>query len=102
MKKYTLYIGLNDKETLTQKIDTEEAVNIVSNVFCGYADGCTIYRATGYYKNEAGEDTIENTLKVEIFDIPDDRLMMAAKVIKLMLNQESIVKQVEEVNSEFI
>lgn len=102
MKKYTLYIGLNDKDTLKQEIKTEEAVSIVANVFTGYADGCTIYHATGYYKNEAGEDTIENTLKVEVFDIAEEKLIMAAKVIKLMLNQESIVKQVEEVNSEFI
>lgn len=102
MKKFTLYIGLNDKDSLKQEISTEEAVDIVANVFCGYADGCTIYRATGYYKNEAGEDTIENTLKVEIFDITEDKLNMAAKVIKLMLRQESIVKQVEEVNSTFI
>lgn len=102
MTKYTLYIGLNDKETLTQKIDTEEAVEIVSNVFCGYADGCTIYRATGYYKNREGIDTIENTLKVEVFDIPEDRLHMACRVLKLMLNQESIVKQTEVVNSEFV
>lgn len=102
MTKYTLYIGLNDKDTLKQKIDTEEAVNIVSNVFCGYSDGCTIYRATGYYKNEAGEDTIENTLKVEVFDIAEDKLHMACRVLKLMLNQESIVKQTEVVNSEFI
>lgn len=102
MNKVTLYIGLNDKETLKQKISTEEAIEIVANIFTGYADGCTIYNAVGYYKNYDGEVTIENTLKVEIFDIPENRLNMAIKVIKLMLNQESIAKQTEIVNSEFV
>lgn len=102
MNKVTLYIGLNDKDTLTQKISTEEAIEIIANIFTGYSDGCTIYNAVGYYKNHDGEITIENTLKVEIFDISDKKLDMAIKVIKLMLNQESIAKQTEIVNSEFV
>ena len=69
MKKITLYVGLNDKDTKQQKIETMEAFKIVSNLVTVFADGGTIYSARGIYKHESGEIVIENTLRVELIEI---------------------------------
>lgn len=45
MKKYTLYCGLNDKDTKRQEISTLEAAKMVRNACLSYADGATIFEA---------------------------------------------------------
>ena len=47
MNKYTLYIGLNDKDTKQQQLDNLEASKIVQNILTEKTDGGTIYNATG-------------------------------------------------------
>ena len=47
MTKTTLYIGLNDKDTKTQVIDTISAYKIVTNIITEYTAGGTIYAADG-------------------------------------------------------
>lgn len=41
MEKITLYVGLNDKDTKEQKLDTLEATKIVENIITTMADGGT-------------------------------------------------------------
>ena len=62
MKKFTLYLGLNDKETKLQKIQTVEAFKIVSNLIAARFDGGTIFEADGVYKHENGVLVIVKTL----------------------------------------
>ena len=50
-EKYTLLIGLNDKDTKTQLVNTLEAYKMIMNVIKNYTDGATIYEAFGYYKH---------------------------------------------------
>lgn len=52
--KFTLYLGLNDKDTKSQKIATVEAYKIVENLLKADFDGATIFEATGLYKHENG------------------------------------------------
>ena len=101
MNKTTLYIGLNDKDTKTQKIDTIEAFKIVSNIITEYADGGTIYQASGIYKHYDGSIVIENTLRVELIDAGADAINSIIKIVKTVLNQESVIKQTETITSEF-
>lgn len=63
MEKFILYVGLNDKDTKTQKISTLEAYKIVNNIIMKYTDGATIYEANGLYKHEDGTVVIEKTLR---------------------------------------
>lgn len=102
MKKITLYVGLNDKDTKTQKIDTVEAVKIVSNLIYTMMDGGTIYNATGIYKHENGDIVIENTLRIELIDCDEKSLGRLIETLKSVLNQESIIKQTELINSELV
>lgn len=101
MNKITLYVGLNDKDTKTQLIDTLEATKIVTNIITSISDGGTIYNATGIYKHENGTIIIENTLRIELIDIADKALQSIIDTLKTVLNQESIIKQIENINSVF-
>ena len=102
MTKYTLYIGLNDKDTKQQKIDTLEASKIVQNVLTDTTGGGTIYSATGVYKHDSGAIVIENTLRVELVAVALEAVKKAVEMIKAVLNQESIILQTENVQSMFI
>lgn len=101
MKKVTLYVGLNDKDTKVQKVDTMEAYKIATNVITAYADGGTIYSADGIYKHDDGTIVIEKTLKIELYEASDEAVQTIINTLKIVLNQESIIKQTESVNSEF-
>lgn len=101
MKKITLYVGLNDKDTKSQKIDTLEAVKIVTNLITELCDGGTIYNATGIYKHDNGAIVIENTLRIELIDVDEKPLTALIDTLKTVLNQESIIKQIENINSVF-
>lgn len=102
MNKYTLYIGLNDKDTKRQQIDNLEASKVVQNILTEKTGGGTIYNATGVYKHDDGTIIIENTLRVEILAAALDPIKEAVTVIKTALNQESIILQTERVESVFI
>lgn len=102
VKKITLYIGLNDKDTKTQIIPTAEAVSIVTGIIYERTSGATIYRARGIYTHDNGEKVTEETLRVELFGEEPENVKAAAQQIKTALNQESISYQEETVNSYFI
>lgn len=101
MEKVTLYVGLNDKDTKVQKINTLEATKIVENLISDLCGGGTIYNAAGVYKHDDGTLVIENTLKIELFEVPAAALEQLIKTLKSILNQESIIKQTEVINSVF-
>lgn len=101
MKKVTLYVGLNDKDTKTQVITTVEAYKIALNTITTFANGGTIFDAKGIYKHENGEIVIENTLRIELIDVSENALASIISILKTVLNQESIIKQTEVINSEF-
>ena len=101
--KYSLYIGLNDKDTKTQKIDTLEAYKILCNIIKRHdIEGFTVYNAHGFYVHKDGTFTTENTLKVELMFVDNKIIDELIKECKLVFNQECIIKQVEEVTSTLV
>ena len=101
--KYSLYLGLNDKDTKTQKMDTLEAYKILCNLLKSYnIEGFTVYNAHGFYVHDDGTFTVENTLNVELMFIEELTVDNIIKQLKTIFNQESIIKQVEEVTSELV
>jgi hypothetical protein len=102
MKKYTLYLGLNDKDSKIQKIDTIEAYKIVSNILIKYTEGATIYSAQGIYKHENGEFVIEQTLRIELLFVEKNTVLELINILKHVFNQETIALQSENINSELI
>ena len=100
MKKFTLYIGLNDKDTKTQKISTLEAYKMVENVITKKTDGYTISEAKGCYRHEDGTVTIENTLRIEMLFVNRELIKEFVNTLKIMLNQEAIAVEETTIQSE--
>lgn len=99
MKKYTLYVGLNDKDKKVQLISTIEAYKICNNILLQYTDGATVFEASGIYKHEDGTFTIEKTLRIELLFTDDDTISKIVKDLKTAFNQESIAVQKQAINS---
>lgn len=99
MNKTTLYIGLNDKDTKRQEIETLEASKIVTRLLVDLCGGGTIYNATGIYTHDNGEIVIENTLRVEIIEADPDAVLTVCRRIKTALNQETVIAQTEAINT---
>lgn len=99
--KYTLYIGTNDKDTYKQEIPLDECKQIVINICTKYTGGCTLLDATGYWKDDTGTITSEQTIEVILEDISEKKVhKIADKVIK-KLNQNSVLIETNNIQSEF-
>lgn len=99
MEKFTLYLGLNDKDTKTQQIGTVEAYKVVSNLIAEDFDGGTIYEARGIYRHENGEIVNENTLRIELLFTTMEKVKNLVSILKKAFNQESIAVQREVIDS---
>lgn len=107
MKEFTLYVGLNDKNTKVQKISTIEAYKMVENTLLNNGiDGATIYEGRGIYKHENGIKVRETTLIIKIIMFDEkaedqyiDNLKKVVSILKTTLNQESVAVQIKNINS---
>lgn len=102
MEKYTIYIGLNDKDAHIQLIDTNDARHETENIFYEKIGGATISLARGIYQHENGERILENTIRVEVFGADFDDIVYCCEYLKKVFNQESIAVNVTEVKAQFI
>lgn len=98
--KYTLYVGLNDKDSKIQEVSTTEAIKVITNLCLTYTDGATIFEADGIYKHDDGTVVIEKTLRIELMFIELETVKTIVDTVKRLLNQESVVVQKEVINSE--
>ena len=86
IKKHTLYVGLNDKDTKTQLVNINKAKSIIADI----VGDCTLSEATGIYTHENGEKVTETSIRVELLFKGDNEVISFCKQIKKELNQESI------------
>lgn len=99
--KYTLYIGLNDKDTYTQLIPYEEAEQKVSGIALKYVDGFTVLSARGAYKDDKGSITHENSLVVEFFAATEQQMKSIMDEVLKEFNQQAILLEKQSVSREF-
>ncbi|NMB19618.1 MAG: DUF3574 domain-containing protein [Firmicutes bacterium] len=99
--KYTLYIGLNDKDTYQQEISTEEAEALVEEITLKHADGFTRIIAKGAYKDGAGVVTFENSLIYEFLFVTEEKINRIMDEVLVALNQESILVETQTVDAMF-
>lgn len=89
--EHKLFIGLNDKNTLTQIIATKDARKVVDEICVQYADGYLANESEGGWKNEDDKVTHETTLVYAIFGATDDQVRKIARDALTTLNQEAIL-----------
>lgn len=99
IKKFTLYLGLNDKDTKVQMTSTLEAYKVVSNILAKDFGGGTIFEAQGIYKHDDGTIVIEKTLRIEILFAELPQIKILVELLKKIFNQESIAVQEENIES---
>lgn len=100
IKKFTLYLGLNDKETKMQKIATVEAFKIVTNLVAKRFGGGTIFEAQGIYKHDNGVVVTETTLRIELLFAEAQDVHAFVESLKEIFNQESVAVQEEDIKSD--
>ena len=100
MKKFTLYVGLNDKDTKMQEIGTLAAYKVAMNIINQFCDGGTISDAQGFYKHDDGTVVIENSLRIELLFVEMETVKSIINDIKTAFNQEAVILQTEAINSE--
>jgi len=104
MIKQTLSIGLNDKETKKQEIETEMALEIIKDSIMDFGfDGATIIPgAIGIFRHADGTVVIENSVQVVFYGADSANVKALASKLRTALNQESIAYEEQEIYSEFI
>ena len=105
MEKLTISIGLLDKETKTQLIDNEQAMQKVNDCFLSRLDAFTVYFAKGIYTHENGSQIQENTIRVEVVTFNDNdynSTIQSIKEVKKALNQETILLEKQVIDSYLI
>lgn len=104
VNKFTLYVGLNDKNTRVQEFSIEEAKNIISKEFAeNEIEGATFLGAEGIYTYKSDNTTEkENSFKIEILFASKKQIENAVAGIKTKLNQESVAVVEEKIVSSLI
>ena len=104
-KRYTISVGLNDRETLAPVESYERASVEMAGRLAQLAIGATITKGTGVYKHERGNVVVEDTVVITVIDF-DGRFRKIAQSfydgVKRDYNQESIAVMVEEVESKLV
>lgn len=104
-EKITLYIGLFDKDTKKQEVDTKQAFNIVNNIVNNivlqYTEGATIYMGDGIYKHIDKTTVIEKNIIVILYDVTRETLNKILKEVKTALNQEAVLVEKTQVVTSF-
>lgn len=100
--KYTMYVGLNDKDTNEQVYGFEEAKQAMFLIVSKFTGGCTFYDAQGYwYDDEQKKIYSENTLVCVFFDAEPETIKNIMDEAIKVLNQSSILLETEEVRRVF-
>lgn len=99
LNRYTLFLGLNDKKSKQQEIDTITAYKLAQRI----VGDCTIQEGRGVYTHRDGAQVIETTLIIMILDF-DGSLNISEIVdkLKVTFNQESIAVVSEAVESKLM
>lgn len=98
MLKSTLYVGLFDKDSKQQEVETEKAERICQELI----GDCSISSMNGYYTHENGSKVVEPSLRIEILFSTKEKIKAICEQIKILLNQESIAVQYAEIEGELV
>lgn len=104
-KKYTILLGLNDKDTLLPVADFNTAQLEVAGRLAQLGVGATLARGVGSYKHEDGRVVVEETIIITIIDFDGSFGKVAGAFydgVKADYNQEAVAVEITEVKSELV
>ncbi len=100
--KYTLYVGMNDKDTNQQTYALSEAKQVMFMIIRKYTGGCTFYEAEGcWYDDEKKVMLSEKTLVCVLLDTEPQAVKNIMDEALTTFKQSSILLETEEVRGAF-
>ena len=100
--KYTLYVGMNDKDSQEQTYGLNEAKQVMFMIVRKYTGGCTFYEAEGcWYDDEKKVTFTEKTLVCVLLDTTQEAVKSIMDEALKVFNQSSILLETEEVRGAF-
>lgn len=102
MLKIKLSVGLFDKDTKRQEVDTFDAVQLIeSSVLATGVGGCSVWKGNGVYLHDDGSLVREPSVFCEVYGWTVQDAKKVISFLKKELNQESIALEVSEVKISF-
>lgn len=95
--RYTIMVGLNDKDDNVQKFQTARIVELVTKCCKGYDLAFSCYVQTGGYKPFQGGYITEKSIAVVLIDPSEEMVNELGKDLCAFLNQESVMVTVDQV-----
>ena len=100
--KYTLYVGMNDKDTKQPVYTLKEAKQVMFMIVRKYTGGCTFYEAEECWYDEDKKTMLsENTLVCVLLDTEPEAVKSIMDEALKAFNQSSILLETEEVKGVF-
>ena len=90
-KKYTMYLGTNDKDTQKREIPIKEIQEQMHEICMKHVDGYTLTVADGYFKDSNGKTYREIALVYVFIDTPLDSIQKVMDEALIKFNQSSIL-----------
>ena len=90
MKKYEIYVGLNDKDTGKEKLTSDDFARILSEICANRKIGFTMSTQFGGYAHNQGY-VVENSLKVTLLNIEEEQVEEIGRILKERINTDTIM-----------
>lgn len=101
-KRYTITVGLNDKDENVQKYQTERIITLVENCCKAYELPFSCYPQNGGYRCENDSYILEKSIAIVLVD-PVERLVEElGRDLCAFLNQENVLVTVENIECYYI
>ena len=98
----TIFIGLNDADTGLQKHESTKYLSVLKNACRSYRVAFSVQMIHGGYFHEDGRYTEENTLMLQLLDVPEQTVNEIAKDLCAFFHQESVMVTFSPVKVVFI
>lgn len=98
--QYVMYVGTNDKDTNEPVFTPEESMEKTKDILLQHFGGYTIQEANGGWV-DGDKEYREYTMVIYLSDTDPDSVHNAAKELKDVFNQSSILIQANETTTEF-
>lgn len=101
-KRYTISVGLNDKDENVQMFQTNELLQLVAHCCKGYGLPFSSYLQDGGYVFCNGKYISEKSVCIVIVDADEKLIDEIGKDLCAFLNQESVMVIVDEIDCYYI
>ena len=89
--RYTIYLGLKDKDRMQQLVSTEEFVALVANTCASKRLGFSLDTEKGGYLMENGTFVVEDSLALSFVGAEKEQILTLAEELRVRLNQETVL-----------